>query len=604
MRITFDGLREPMRLDGVWRYPGETARLSASRAKEHIARGWARPADKAPSVQATTVAEPGPSSQPRLYFNGSRVNAFPARSGVAVSVIVPLYRSGKHLPALLASLDGSDETPFETVLVSDGDGVPDVPGKLVVHPENRGFAAAVNEGVRHAAGDLFCLLNADVVVTRDWLKPMASLLASASDAGAVGNRHLNRRGRIDSIGSEFSYASGNCEHVLLDAPDRPGDERDRVAERDVMTAACLLARRSAWEQVGGLDEAYRIGYFEDSDFCLRLREAGWRILYCPGSVITHYKNHSGAGRHEHYAANKRLFHKRWVRTGVVDKHARARGRRVHEGDVVACYIVLNEAEYIQASLESVYPLADRIVIVEGGNDYAVAAGLCGPDKRSMDATVERVRSFPDPDGKIELVQGAWADKAEQRNAYAQRLNPGDWMLLMDGDEVFHEDGLWRLSALMHDYDIIRPAFHLFWNDVETVGTGVWDDFRQVKAVRWRKGDRYRDHNCPSDARGCLVTAARRVGDTDERLYAHYAWVKPVEKLRLKAAYYGRQPGARERIRPNYMDEVFLAWRRTPLEVVSRFGTHPFGGGGAEPFLGAHPKPILRRLAELTREINQ
>ena len=538
----------------------------------------------------------------RYYLDGHEVDRFAERHGVEVSLIVPLYRSARFLPGLLKSLEGSDPTPYEPIFVSDGDGRHDVPGKLIVLQKNHGFAAAVNEGARHATGQFLCLLNADVEVTRNWLAPMLRLMKESSDVGAVGNRNLDGRGRIDSVGSEFSYRTGSFEHLLIGRADTPSPERDTAAERDMITAACLLLRRSLWEELGGFDEAYRIAYFEDTDLCMRIRAAGYRVLYCPDSAVIHHKGHSGAVRHPFYRQNKARFHKRWVEPGLVDKFARRRGRKVHDGDVVACYIVLNEEEFIQASLESVYPLADRILIVEGGNDYAVAAGWCGPDKRSTDGTVEAIRSFNDPGGKVELIQGAWRDKVEQRNAYARRLNPGDWMILMDGDEVFHESGLWRLSYLMHHHDVIMPGFHLFWNNFETLGTGIWEDFLQTKAVRWQAGYHYRDHNEPCDAAGRPLgslpnrrTWPRPTGGGEERLYAHYSWVKPIAKLRAKAAYYEHQPGSAERMRPNYIDDVFLPWRENPPAIVQQLGTHPFGGGGAARFDGTHPEPIRRRI---------
>jgi len=593
--IRFDRLEEPVHLDGVWRYPGETADLDDAVGRSYVARGFASAVSREASV-APREKPSHPPTSPRLFFNGRAVANFPREKGVAVSVIIPLFRSERFIRPLLDSLQNSDRTPFETVFVSDGDERPNVPGKAVVLPERRGFAAAVNEGARHTEGRAICLLNADIEVRPNWLAPMLALLDKNDDVAAVGNRNLNRVGRIDSVGSEYSYSTGNFEHVLRDAEDLASFERDTLANRDMITAACLLVRRRDWQALGGIDETYRIGYFEDSDFCMRLRARGRRVVYCPDSVVVHYKNHSGAGRHAHYGANRRRFQSRWVETGLVDKFAKERGRRVHDGDVMACYIVLNEEEFIQPSIESIYPLADRIIVVEGGNDYAVAAGLCGADKRSADATIEKIRTVADPENKIELIQGAWRDKTEQRQAYAERLKPGDWMLLMDGDEVFYEAGLWRLSYLMHGgQDVLRPMFDLFWNDFRTVGTGVWDNYPQAKAIRWREGYHYSDHNCPSDANGNLIVHGQGHGLICERLYAHYAWVKPIEKLRRKAAYYERQPGARERIRPDYMDRVFLPWRERPLEIAEEFGTHPFGGGGAALFDRKHPEPIRRRL---------
>jgi len=258
--------------------------------------------------------------------------------------------------------------------------------------------------------------------------------------------------------------------------------------------------------------------------------------------------------------------------------------------IVACYIVLNEEEYIAPSLESIYDKVDRIIIVEGGNDYAVKAGWCGPDKRSTDRTVEIIADFPDPDHKIELISGAWRDKAEQRNAYAKRLREGDWMLLMDGDEVFFEDGFWRLAALMHKFEIICPGYYPFWNRFDVVATGMWEDFLQVKVVKWHKGYHYVDHNCPSDASGRRITYHRALR-TKEKLFAHYAWVKPLDKLRKKAAYYQHQPGSRKLFQKDYIESIFLAWRRgEPIPY-----THPFGGGGWKWYRGKHPRPIQRRL---------
>ena len=187
-----------------------------------------------------------------------------------------------------------------------------------------------------------------------------------------------------------------------------------------------------------------------------------------------------------------------------------------------------------------------------------------------------------------------------RGEYAKRLSAGDWMLLLDADEVFTDEGLWRMSALMRSADVVMPAFHLVWNDMRTLGTGRWDEFPQVKAVRWRAGWGYsRDHNCPTDARGAHVTALPgvRTVRTKERLYFHYSWAgKTDEKLRMKCRYYVAQNGA-EVFPPDYFDRVFLPWREGDEEVRRRLesecGTHPYGGGGTARFEGGHPTPVVR-----------
>ena len=506
-------------------------------------------------------------------------------------IVVPCCKSQRHVPKLLASMTEPERRTV--VLVSNGDGRYDVDACQIVLGENTGFAHACNVGARSCDCRYVCYLNADVECKPGWLDALIDEIENQPGTGMVGGRQYDGRGKIHSCGSVWDYGTQHFEHVIRHQT--PGNQSEWTQARDVdaITASCILMPRGVVDQVGGFDERYRIGYWEDSDLCMAVRNAGYRIRFTPASEVVHHHGHSGRCNHEFYKQNAALCKGRWIESGLVDKFARQRGERPHGGDVVACYIALNEAEYIAASIESVYDFADRIIVVEGGNDYAVGAGMCGPDKRSTDGTIEAVKAVADPQGKIELISGQWANKEEQRNAYASRLKPGDWMILVDADEVFYEAGLWRLSALMHQHDVISPGFDLFWNNFQTVARGVWDRFPQIKAVKWQEGYRYRDHNCPCDKDGALIS--RHVFKTSERLYAHYAWVKPIEKLRQKAAYYERQPGARERIRPQYMDKVFIPWRTDPDRVITMFGSHPFGDGTAEPFMGRHPEPMDRRI---------
>jgi len=532
-----------------------------------------------------------------------------------VSAIVPLYRSEKAVRACLRSLVQCMREPFEIAAVDDGS--PDASGHIALEElagregalvvrlsRNTGYAHATNTGALAARGRYLLLFNADAVARPGFVEPMVRALDEHPDVAVVGNRHVRPSGALDSEGSEFSWETRSYRHVGRDIPDpspRAHGARELV-ERDMVTFACALVRSSVWRELGGLDERYLRAYWEDADFCMRVRRRGLRVAYAPQSEIVHEVAHSRAHAGPELAANARLFRRRWVRTGLVDRFRRERGLAAHEGRIVCCMIACSEEEFVAAALESVYQLADRIIVVEGGTRHAVAAGLADPEGRSTDRTVEEIRAFPDPAGKIELVRAPgrpWRDKREQREEYARRLRPGDWMLLLDADEVFTAEGLWRLSALMHEADVVCPGFFLFWNNLSTLGTGRWDDFHQVKVIRWREGLSYgRDHNVPTDPRGVHVTALPgvRVRKTAERLYCHYSWAgKPDEKLRKKCAFYVAQngPGA---FPPDYFDRVFLAWRREPARVEREFGTHPYGGGSSARFLGEHPEPVRRLVA--------
>lgn len=608
--IRWTGIESVSHIDGVFRYPGAVERVGARDAARYTERGLAvalsgsatlppaaRHAER--TRRRTRFAEPDApdfSRVPRelLFARGDMTGA--------VDCVIPCYRSERHLPLLLADLGDDD---MNLILVVDGDGydpVPDVlrhaPESLSVRvmrlAENTGFAHAVNTGATLGRAPYVLLLNADVRLPRaDWLLPLVNA-CMPDDVGAAGGLQHYPDGTVGSCGSEYDYATESFEHVFKkNAPSVNDPYLREPGDRDVMTGACLLVKRSVWTTVGGLDEAYRIGYWEDTDLCMKIRHAGYRIRYTPGSIVTHAVGHSGASGHPHYDANKALFHHRWVETGLVERYARQRGRKSRSGEIVACYIVLNEEEYIAPSLESVYDIADRIVIVEGGVRAARELGLCREDGSSLDSTLAAIRSVPDPQKKITLITGCWPTKDEMREAYCRHLNPGDWMLVMDGDEVLFDDAKWRLLYWARTHRAVNFPMLTFWNDFDTLATGVWNDFRPVKFVRWEHGMRYADHLNFVDASGRRIGYADdgRTTVSDIPLAAHYAYVKPLAKIKGKLDYYIRMTG---RIREDYFENVFLRYRIDPAAAL-RHGTHPFGGGGAKRFTSTHPAPIRTRL---------
>jgi len=534
-----------------------------------------------------------------LFYAGESVKAF-SEDASEVSILIPHKNTLRFLPRLFSTIvANTEDVAYETVLCTDGD-KPYLRsgGKEVVLKRSVGYAGANNRAYAKASqsSEFICLLNADIEVEPNWLSPLITFLKENPEAGIVGSKQMKFNGKIESLGSRWEWSSMHFPHIGYGKLEHP--EQDKVCEREMITFSAILIRRSVWDAVGGIDEAYAVGYWEDSHFCMKARQLGWKIFCVPQSVVKHHVGGSKAFIRGGRAHTKRLFKEQWVDTGLVDKFRAQMGIRPHKEKIVACYIVLNEEEFIQASLASIYDFADEIIIVEGGNDFAVKAGWCGKDKRSSDRTVERIKSFPDPDKKITLLQGSWKTKTDQRNAYASRLNSGDWMLLMDGDEVFLDKGLWRMSALMHHYDILMPGFYLFWNNFHTLGTSVWNDFLQTKAVKWRRGFKYINHNCPSDASGKLIVRNgqyKKWRSSAEKLYCHYSWVKPLDKLRAKAEYY-RHQGGHPPVVGDYIDRVFLAWRDDPQTVERRFGTHPYGAGETEMYKLEHPASIARLLA--------
>jgi N-acetylglucosaminyl-diphospho-decaprenol L-rhamnosyltransferase len=164
--------------------------------------------------------------------------------------------------------------------------------------ENRGFAEACNRGVAAGEGEVVVLLNNDVDCRADFLERVVAPLAQDPRVGAVAALMLQPGERlIDSAGLAADVTLGGFPRLQgLDA----GQAR---AERPVLAGPAGTAaayRRSAWEQVGGLDEAI-FAYMEDFDLALRLRSAGWKAVVAADAVGVHL----GSATHGHRSAWQR-----------------------------------------------------------------------------------------------------------------------------------------------------------------------------------------------------------------------------------------------------------------------------------------------------------
>lgn len=157
-----------------------------------------------------------------------------------------------------------------------------------------------NDAVTASSGDVILLLNNDVdVIEPDWLTEMVSL-AVRPDVGCVGAKLLYGDGRVQHAGvrlgaGEFDGGIGVAGHLgLFAAADDLGYFGSYVLPHEVsaVTAACLAVRRTIYEEVGGLNESDLAVAFNDIDFCLRVREAGYRNIWTPHATLFHLESAS------------------------------------------------------------------------------------------------------------------------------------------------------------------------------------------------------------------------------------------------------------------------------------------------------------------------
>ncbi len=208
---------------------------------------------------------------------------------------------------------------------------------LIRNTENRGFAAANNQGFTIARGRQVLLLNSDTLVHGDVLPASVAWLDAHPDAGAMGCRVLNTDGtvqltcsRYPSILNLLLLTSGLAKFsrpAFLGRYQMRDWARDSTRDVEVISGCYLLVRRSVIDQVGGLDEAFFF-FGEETDWCRRMRDAGWKLMFAPVGEITHH----GGG------TVKRLNHRR----DVMLSEATVRLHRKHGGRAaaLAAFVIL------------------------------------------------------------------------------------------------------------------------------------------------------------------------------------------------------------------------------------------------------------------------
>ncbi|GHD50029.1 hypothetical protein GCM10017083_23220 [Thalassobaculum fulvum] len=243
------------------------------------------------------------------------------------SVIVPLYRNLNFIGFQQAAfardpqladveviyvLDSPEQAEFLEGRLRGEQLIYGRPTTMVVHVANLGFAAAVNTGARVARGRDLVLLNSDVVPDAPgWLDPLLAALERPG-IGASGAQLLYFDDSLQFAGLYFDRSSDGCwfnRHIAKGFP-RSHPDANRAREVPALTGACLAVRRSVYDRLGGFDENFVIGDFEDSDFSLRLREAGLGCWYEPAAALYHVERQS-IERHDAHGKSVATMVNRW-----------------------------------------------------------------------------------------------------------------------------------------------------------------------------------------------------------------------------------------------------------------------------------------------------
>lgn len=264
-----------------------------------------------------------------------------------LAVIILNYRTPDLTIGCLGSLAGEAAPGIQVVIVDNASGDDSVPrireamaangwsswAQLIESPVNGGFAAGNNVGIRSVEAFAYLLLNSDTLVRPGVLRELMDALRAHPEAGAIGSGLLDADGKperaafrvISPITELLRGANLGPLTRLLHRFAVVPPPSDSPCEAEWVAFACVLVRAEAIRQIGLLDEGFFM-YFEDVDYCRRIREARWKVLTWPKALVVHLSGGSSrvssadAARRRapryFYEARARYFGKHYGRLGL------------------------------------------------------------------------------------------------------------------------------------------------------------------------------------------------------------------------------------------------------------------------------------------------
>ena len=217
-----------------------------------------------------------------------------------VSIIVLNYNGlrflGEDLVRCLESVFKTDYPRFEVLFVDNGsgDGSPDFVRKkfkdprlrIIENKKNLGFAGGNNVGIRNSRGEYIALLNNDIIVDKDWLREIIKIMKLHPKIGVAGCKIMiyGSANIIDNVGGKLSI---NGAGILVGHGEKDRGQYNSIRyDFDYVCGAAMVIKKDVFDKVGLFDCGYFL-FYEETDFCYRVRRENYEIVYVPKAVVWH-----------------------------------------------------------------------------------------------------------------------------------------------------------------------------------------------------------------------------------------------------------------------------------------------------------------------------
>ena len=217
-----------------------------------------------------------------------------------IAVVILNWNGRKFLEKFIPSLIQHTKDDAE-IIVADNASTDDsvaflasrYPGiRIIRNLTNGGFARGYNEALKQVSAEYYILLNSDIEVTENWIRPVIELMDKDPEIGAC---QPKIRSYLEPKKFEYAGAAGGfidkygypfCRGRLFLSIEEDHGQYDDQIEIFWATGACMFVRAKVFHEYGGLDEDF-FAHMEEIDFCWRLKNAGYKIMYCPSSTVFH-----------------------------------------------------------------------------------------------------------------------------------------------------------------------------------------------------------------------------------------------------------------------------------------------------------------------------
>ena len=352
--------------------------------------------------------------------------------GLTQQCIEGIYRETQNVNFEIVVIDNASEDGTDKWLKSKQETAKNF---AVLHmEENIGFGPAVNVGIQKSRGDYIVILNNDTIPAPGWLDHMLAALDQNPTIGIVSpmTNYVGEGPQIDQAARDLPPEV----HAIQQYAQTIQDRSELYFEPNRLVFFCVILRRDLVDMVGYLDSAYEKGNFEDDDYCVRARMAGYRLAIVKNAFVYHMGSatftKNKISHSQFMEQNRRLFYEKVGRIATASRLLPASVSSEHtEPEISVVVRTLNRPVLLQKALSSLANQTSQnfeaVVINDGGEDISELVG----EFRSF---------FP--------IQYVYNETSQGRSASANagiRHSRGRWIAFLDDDDILYP---WHFEALL------------------------------------------------------------------------------------------------------------------------------------------------------------